>query len=68
MYTITCFIPIDHLLYSYNCLYILYVTCLFIYFYLALVDPSSALLLTTCHPKAVGGVCYATITDCVVDS
>ena len=27
---------------------------------LALVEPSSALLPTTCHPQAVEGVCHAT--------
>ena len=37
------------------------VICMHVYVYiLALVEPSYALLLTTCHPKAVGGVCHAT--------
>ena len=38
------------------------VTCIL----LALVKPSYALLPATNHPKAVGGVCYATITSCTV--
>ena len=43
-----------------------YVTC--ILYILALVEPSEALLPTTCHPKAVGGVCYGPITDCIIDT
>ena len=35
---------------------------------LALVKPSYALLPATNHPKAVGGVCHATITDHTVDN
>ena len=45
---------------------IVYVT--YILYILALVEPSQALLPTTCHPKAVGGVCYDTITDCIIDT
>ena len=46
-------------------LHLLLVTCTFLYatcilYIVDLVEPSKALLLTTCHPKAVGGVCHAT--------
>ena len=40
------------------------VTCIL----LALVKPPYALLPATNHPKAVGGVCHATITNCTVDN
>ena len=40
------------------------VTCIL----LVLVKPSYASLPTTNHPKAVGGVCHATITSHTVDN
>ena len=45
---------------------IVYITCKL--YILALVEPSKALLPTTCHPKAVGGVCYGTVTDCMINT
>ena len=45
---------------------IVYIT--FILYISALVEPSLTLLLTTCHPKAVGGVCYDTVTNCITDT
>ena len=42
--------------YTLYSLLIVYIYCIF----LALVEPSYALLPTTCHPKAVGGVYHAT--------
>ena len=45
---------------------IMYVTC--ILYILALVEPSKAILPTTCHPKAVGEVCHATITNHTIDT
>ena len=40
------------------------VTCIL----LPLVKPSYSLLPATSHPKAVGGVCHAIITDCTVNN
>ena len=42
----------------------LHVFCTF----LGLVEPSQALLLTTCHPKVVGEVSYAIVTNHTIDS
>ena len=45
---------------------ILYDTCIF--YISTLVEPSQALLLTMCHPKAVRGVCHPQSTNFTVNS
>ena len=63
---------IEYFLYNYYYLLCFYITYLLytlhILYILALVESSQALLPTTCHPKAVGGVCYGTITNCIIDT
>ena len=61
-------IPYMYYLYhDHHLSYILHILCEN-YIFLALVEPSEALLPTTCQPKAVGGVCYDTITDHITDT
>ena len=45
---------------------IVYVLCML--YILALVELSEALLPTTCHPKAIGGVCWGPIVGSIIDT